>query len=104
MHEEDLKTKFKKWMRKNLLCKIMAWLWMKKCGGSRMDTKKSYYNDQHQDPEVVRYRQKYIESIMELKKRMKVWHLLSEKEEEKYMKTREWFPMKDVMPIGGNAL
>ena len=89
LHEEDLKNKFKRWMRKNLrkltvdlaweylntkllknikeetllahrislpISKKCAWTWMKKCGGGRMDSMKTYYNDHHQHPEVIEHR------------------------------------------------
>ena len=31
---------------------------------------------------------------------MKVWKLLSEDEENEYLKKREWSPLKEAMPVG----
>ena len=38
------------------ISKDTAWNWMKKCGGARMDSKKTYYNDHHGNPEVIEHR------------------------------------------------
>ena len=82
------------------ISKKCAWNWMKKCGGGRMDSKKTYYNDHHQNPEVIEHREKYIGTIKKLQKRMRVWKLLTEDEEEEYLKKREWSPLKEAMPVG----
>ena len=39
------------------ICKGTAGQWMIKCGGSRKDSNKSYYNDQHKNPEAITYRE-----------------------------------------------
>ena len=36
-----------------LISKNSAWNWIKKCSGARMDSKKNYYNDHHQNPKVI---------------------------------------------------
>ena len=82
------------------ICRETTWKWMKKCGGGRMDTKKTYYNDHHQDTEVIKHREVYIATIKRLQRRIRVWKLLSEEEEAKYLLKREWSPLKDVMPLG----
>ena len=81
------------------ICRDTAHTWMKKVGAGRMDTKKTYYNDRHQDSVVIKHRNVYINTLKKLQKRMKVWKVLSESEEEKYLKTRDWSPLKDIMPI-----
>ena len=45
------------------ICKRTAHQWMIKCGGSRKDSLKTYYNDHHENSEVVSYRIDYIRSI-----------------------------------------
>ena len=65
-----------------------------------MSTKKTYYNDHHENPEVIAYRLKYIKTLKELYTRMRVWKILSEKEELEYLLCREWSPVKEVMPMG----
>ena len=109
LNEEDLKIKFKKWMRLNLrmLTKKLAWeylntkllkevdeetlsshnislpiscstalWWMKKCKAGRCDTKKTYYNVQHQKSDVIKIRVQYIDTLERLQKRMHVWVVL----------------------------
>ena len=135
LHEEDLKTKFKKWTRKNLrkLSVELAWkylnetlpkeidestlrahgislpiskdtahCWMLKCSAGRRDTKKTYYNNQHQNKEVLAHRDKYIETLRRLQRRMRVWVLLSSEEEAAYVERRRQSPVPDAMSLGKN--
>ena len=82
------------------ICKDTAWRWMKKCEASRTDTQKTYYNDHHQKPDVIAHRHSYISNLRKLQKRMRVWKILSEVEEKKYLEKREWSPYKLAMAIG----
>ena len=51
--------------------------WMKKCKSGRCNTKKTYYNDQHQKADVIKSRVQYIETLERLQKIMRVWVILS---------------------------
>ena len=121
MDEEDLKIKFKKWMRSNLrklsvdlaweylntkllkkisedtllahrislpISRDTSWQWMKKCDATRMGSQKTYYNDHHENPEVIVYRGNYIKTKKKLQMRMQVWRIISDQEEEKYKTMR----------------
>jgi len=77
---------------------------MLKCDASRIRTEKTYYNDHHQKPEVIKHCEGYIENLKKLQKQMKVWKVLSEKDEKEYMKRREWSPYKSVMSVGERCL
>ena len=58
-----------------------------------MDSKKTYYNDLHGNPEVIEHRDNvYIAQLKKLQKRMKVWKWLTEDEEEEYFKKKRMVP------------
>jgi len=48
------------------ISKNTAWKWMIKCKASRCDTNKTYYNDHHQKPEVIKHRTQYIQDVKRL--------------------------------------
>ena len=74
--------------------------WMKKCGASRMDNKKTYYNDQHQNPQVINYRTELFKRLYILQKRMRVWNLCNKIEQEEYIAARDLSPFKECLPLG----
>ena len=82
------------------VCSDTAHNWMIKCKAGRCDTKKIYYNDQHQKKEVIEHRELYIETLCRLDRRMRVWVILSKDEEEEYLKCREKSPFPTAMPLG----
>ena len=51
------------------------------CGCYRMDCNENQYNDQHQNFQVAVYRKQYIDTILKLQKRMRVWCLIIEEDE-----------------------
>ena len=59
------------------ICRKTAYRWMIKCNATRMGTQKTYYNDHHENPEVIEYRLNYILTIRKLQKRMRVWVKIS---------------------------
>ena len=59
------------------ISKSTALEWMKKCKAERCGTKKTYYNDQHQKPDVISHRDEYIKMLESLRYRMRVWVILS---------------------------
>ena len=61
--------------------------------------KKTYYNDHHQHPVVISFRKYYILFIEKLQRRMRVWKILSEQEEDIYLEKGNLLPFKCVMPI-----
>ena len=73
---------------------------MRKCNATRTDTNKTYYNDHHQKPEVISHRHEYITKLRKLQKRMRLWKVLLEAEQSRYMQKREWSPYKEAMPVG----
>ena len=77
-----------------------AWSWMIKCGANRCGTEKTYYNNQHQSPEVLLYRKAFLSKLRCLQRRMKVWVILSVKEESKYIKFRESSLFPEAMAVG----
>ena len=81
-----------------------AWNWMNKCGAGRTDCKKTYYNDHHQHPVVISFRKKYISLLEKLQRRMRVWKILSEQEENIYLEKRNLSPFKCVMHIGESVM
>ena len=73
---------------------------MTKCGAKRCDTKKTYYNDQHQSTQVIEYRNGYLSYVFKKHLRMRVWKFLSETEEQKYLERRSLSPFSDAMAVG----
>ena len=58
--------------------------WIKKCKDRRCNTKKTYYNDQHQNKEFIKHRNLYIKTLGQLQRRMRVWFILSKDDKEEY--------------------
>ena len=82
------------------ISKSTALKWMKKCKAEQCGTKKTYYNDQHQKPDVIAHRDEYIKMLESLRYRMRVWVILSAAEEAKYLEFRWKSPLLAVMPVG----
>ena len=59
--------------------------WMKNCKAGKCNTKKTYYNDQHQKSDVIKSRVQYIETLERLQKRLRVWVVLSKVEQDNYL-------------------
>ena len=47
--------------------------WMKICGAEKVWYKQNYYNDKHEDPEVIESRVKYTQVAEELELRQELW-------------------------------
>ena len=81
-----------------------SWQWMQNCDAMRMGSQKTYYNDHHENPEVIVYRINYIKILRKLQMRMKVWRIISEQEEEKYKTMRQWASFESAMPVGEEVI
>ena len=81
------------------ISKDTAHRWMLKCSAGRCNTKKTYYNDQHQNQEVFAHRNVYIKTLRRLQRQMCVWVLLSSNEEAAYVERRRESPVPDAMPL-----
>ena len=77
-----------------------AYTLMLKCNAGRCDTKKTYYNDHHQHPDVIAHRLQYISVLKQLQRRMRVWVVISASEEARYRLLRSKSSFPDVMPDG----
>ncbi len=58
-----------------------VWKWMVKAGGVNGTYEKHCYNDKHQDAETIAYRNRYIQILKKLERRMLMWVQISEAEE-----------------------
>ena len=77
-----------------------AWRWMHKCNAGRISNDKTYFNDHHNHPEVILYRNNLFRELLLLFRRMRVWYLATSKEQQLYMAGRELSEAKAMLPIG----
>ena len=77
---------------------------MKKCDATQMGSQKTYYNDHHENIEVVAYRGICIITIWNLQKRTRVWKIISEEEEDQYKTTRQWSNFESTMSLGEEVI
>ena len=73
--------------------------WMKKCKAGWCDTKKTYYNDQHQNSDVIKSRVQYIETLELLQKILRVWVVLLKVEQDNCLEVRDKPPFSIAMPV-----
>ena len=52
------------------------------------------------EDEVILHRKEYIAMLKQLQKRMRVWVILSEEEEEAYLEVQRKSPIPTAMPVG----
>jgi len=50
-----------------------------------MGTEKTYYNEHHENPEVITYQKDNIVILKKLQRRMRVWKVMSDNEEKNYL-------------------
>ena len=72
--------------------------------GCALRYQKTYYNDQHQKKEVIAHREEYIHTLQRLHWQMRVWVILSAKEEATYVERRQQSSVPDTMPLGEEVI
>ena len=81
-----------------------AWRWMLKCNAGRISNAKTYFNDHHNHPEVILYRENLFRELLLLYKRMRVWYFATKKEQQLYMEARDLSEAKAMLSIGGKII